>query len=320
MRKFLVVLAALVLALAGALIWLRKSQETWEAGGRERFPMRGTTRLRPDGRSFRVWCQGAGSPLIVLEASGLGGADQYEELMTRLAEHTTVCASDRAGFGYSDARTSETTIAALADDLWSVTEQRPAEGPIVLIGASYGGLIAQYAARAHPDDVGALILLDSVSLDAFDALEKPWTKLDDAIEQARSAAQMGLLRRIDPLKLGDTRDAWLTYRASTWTTTQRLLATRHHAKDEFAKLPPLPEDLPLFVIRHERVGDLLGPSSTPEEHAALEPLWQESQKKLAALSAKGVVIVAEGCGHLIAAENPDFAAKKILIAIEAARE
>lgn len=320
MRRLLVVLAVLVLAVAGALIFLRTSQDVWETDGRDRFPMRGTTRVRPDGRSFRVWCQGTGAPLIVLEASGLGGADQYEELMKRLSERTTVCASDRAGFGYSDPRITETTIAALADDLWSVTEHRPTQGLVVLVGASYGGLIAQYAARAHPDDVGALILLDSVTLDAFDALEKPWLQLDAAIDQAARAAQMGVLRRIDPLKLGDTRAAWLTYRASTWTSTQQLLATRHHAKDEFAKLPPLPDDLPLFVIRHERVGDLLGPSSTPEEHAALEPLWQDAQKKLAAQSDKGIVIVAEGCGHLIAAENPDLAAKKILSAIEAARE
>lgn len=293
----------LLALLAGLFLQLRRSQADWEAEGLRRWPLRGETIDRGGGRKLRVWCEGQG-PRVLLEASGLGGADQYERMIELLRARARVCAYDRAGFGYSDPHEGETTIAALADDLWAVAQGEPA----VLVGASYGGLVVQYAARSKADQVRGLVLLDAVSPGAFGVLDGPWQKIDRSLDQAATLAKAGLLRKADPLHLGDSRAAWITYRAGTWQATKALLSSRHSAVAAFEQLPPLRAGLPVRVFTHTRVGDLMGPDVSPEEHRAIEPTWQQLQQ---ALAAPGKPIAPENVGHLIASERPDLVAAEI---------
>jgi pimeloyl-ACP methyl ester carboxylesterase len=71
------------------------------------------------------------------------------------------------------------------------------------------------------------------------------------------------------------------------------------------------DDLPLVIITHEipSMFDWL----PPEEKAAAEDRWQAEQKTMLDLSSKSQLIVAEGSGHNINAENPE-------IVIDAVRE
>lgn len=308
--KIIGAISGVLLALfAGVFVQMRKSQADWEVEGLRRWPMRGEHVERPGGRKLRVWCEGQGTR-VILEASGLGGADQYERMLELLRSKARVCAYDRAGFGYSDPRAEETTIAALADDLWAVAQHAGGTDPVVLVGASYGGLVAQYAARAHGPEVRGLVLLDAVSPGAFADLEGPWKKLDGSLNQAATLAKVGLLRKADPFHLGDSRAAWITYRPSTWESVKVLLASRHTAIDAFAQLPPQRADLPVRVFTHTRVGDLLGPAVSLEEHQALEPKWQALQAQL------GKPIALPNVGHLIASERPELVAAEIEALLE----
>src|SRR3569833_2000589 len=56
----------------------------------------------PDGRAMNIYCIGRGNPTVLLDA-GLGdSAVIWRKVHSRLAEHTQVCAFDRAGYGFSD--------------------------------------------------------------------------------------------------------------------------------------------------------------------------------------------------------------------------
>lgn len=308
MKKALAFYGALVLLVGGAagLFYALSVQSSWEAVGLTRFPPEGQYIDAGGERRLRVWCEGAGAPGVVLEASGLGGADQYKQLLGRLSRYTRVCAYDRAGMGYSEAQKRAPRFQDYLDDLGKVAA-RTGPPPYLLVGASYGGLIVQAWARQHPDETAGLALLDAVTPEAFAVLDAPWSRLERSIGTAEALARVGLLRRKDPLKLGsDTREGWLVYRARTWATVGQLLASRGEAKELLATLPPLPQDLPLRVLRHTRVGDLLGPDFSLEEHQALEPEWVKLQEKAAGWTQAGKLMAVERAGHLVAVDAPDL--------------
>ena len=58
-------------------------------------------------------------------------------------------------------------------------------------------------------------------------------------------------------------------------------------------------------------GDLLGPAATRHEVEALEPVWQELQRELAARSDRGRHVVASNSGHVIAADDPELVAEEV---------
>jgi len=71
-------------------------------------------------------------------------------------------------------------------------------------------------------------------------------------------------------------------------------------------------DLPLIVLVHGKVTTML--SSEFEEG------WMDAQQRLAALSIRSELIFAEGIGHAMAGENPDFVAEHILSMVDSIRD
>jgi hypothetical protein len=55
-----------------------------------------------DGYKMHIYCLGEGSPTIILDHVGGGSSMDWALIQPKLAEHTRVCAYDRAGFGWSD--------------------------------------------------------------------------------------------------------------------------------------------------------------------------------------------------------------------------
>jgi len=132
-----------------------------------------------DGRSLYLTCRGSGSP-IVLFISGTGGAsDEWSDLppdadaestFVTVSKSTRVCAYDRPGT--TDAASEPTmstvvpqptTAVQSADDLDALMKAAGESGPYVVVGLSWGGMIAQQFARSHPDEVKGIVLLDSAS-------------------------------------------------------------------------------------------------------------------------------------------------------------
>ena len=49
----------------------------------------------------------------------------------------------------------------MVDDLQRVVESTPIDGPLVLVGSSWGGMLVRVCAHEHPDDVVGVVLVDS---------------------------------------------------------------------------------------------------------------------------------------------------------------
>ena len=120
------------------------------------------------GREVALRCWGAGSPPVVIEGghpTPEGGIAQFEGFghvfVETIAERTTVCAYDRAGTGLSDAAPKRPRTADdVVRDLRAVLRGSELEGPYVLVGSSFGGMIVRSYASKYPRDTAGVALLD----------------------------------------------------------------------------------------------------------------------------------------------------------------
>lgn len=125
-----------------------------------------------DGRRLAWLVQGEGSPTVVLEA-GLGAdAADWAEVQAGIAGFTRVLRYDRAGRGASDApATLPRRADALVADLHALLHTPGLrDGPCVMVGHSFGGLLARLYAAAHAKDVAGLVLAEAMHEEQFDLL------------------------------------------------------------------------------------------------------------------------------------------------------
>ncbi len=116
------------------------------------------------GYELVITCWGDGAPTIVLEPGHPdSGHDQFggSPFLEELASLHRVCVYDRAGEGASDAPPDERRDADdVVRDLHDLLAAADVEGPQLLVGASFGGMIVTHYAESYPDDVAGVVLLD----------------------------------------------------------------------------------------------------------------------------------------------------------------
>ncbi len=125
-----------------------------------------------DGVRLHYIEKGSGLPLVMLHGNGILANDfDPSGLLDEAAGKYRVIAFDRPGYGYSERpRTTVWTPAAQAKLLHKALQQMGVEQPIVL-GHSWGTLVALSMALDFPEDVRGLVLLSgyyypSLRLDA----------------------------------------------------------------------------------------------------------------------------------------------------------
>ncbi|QSA97795.1 alpha/beta fold hydrolase [Methylococcus sp. EFPC2] len=102
-----------------------------------------------------------GNKTVVFE-NGLGGTmDWWTKVFPEVAKNTTAFAYDRPGYGKSDPVSTPRDGMHIVDELRSLLKSKDLNPPYVLVGHSLGGLYMQLFARRYPDEVSALVLVDS---------------------------------------------------------------------------------------------------------------------------------------------------------------
>lgn len=273
------------------------------------------------GRRLHLVCLGrrGALPTVVMEAGGGNPLVYAQPAARRVAEFTQVCLYDRAGLGWSDPPDGPRGFDGLADDLHRLLVAADIEGPYVLEGASFGGLVVRAFARDHPEAVAGVVLTDA----AEEALV--FGRLGETMGQARRmsaiarvAARLGLVRRAvlrRPRAIG-LEAAHLTpheirqaaahlSRDSHWRGAAREAAAYGLTPDQMRRAGGFGDlgDRPLVVLAHGR--PMAG------THQALEAGWRDAQVRLASLSTRGRLQVVEDASHSIGLERPDVVAEAI---------
>ncbi|HUG47653.1 MAG TPA: alpha/beta hydrolase [Candidatus Limnocylindria bacterium] len=130
---------------------------------RQSHPPPGQVVELADGRliHLRFWGEDNPGPTVILEAAANSFSSFYGWLGPALGDEYRVVAYDRPGMGWSVGRSGPPDAAAAAEALREALELAGMEPPYVVVGHSYGGLVARvFAGRNRAETVG-LALLDS---------------------------------------------------------------------------------------------------------------------------------------------------------------
>ncbi len=85
----------------------------------------------------------------------------WKKVIPEISQDTTTFAYNRPGYGNSDPVSTPRDGLHIVDELRMLLRRKGLSPPYILVGHSLGGLYMQLFARRYPDEVSALILIDS---------------------------------------------------------------------------------------------------------------------------------------------------------------
>jgi pimeloyl-ACP methyl ester carboxylesterase len=291
--------ALLVTAAAGAAY-------QWHASRRDMATVPPPGRLVDvGGHRLHLWCTGTGTPPVILE-NGLGGSTaDWGYVQPGVGAFTQVCSYDRAGMGYSDPGPTPRTARRITAELARLLDAAGVEGPVVVAGASIGGLFARVLASEHHGRVAGLVLVDASHEDQ--PVEMPGiAPLLPWIATLGAARVAGFALGLPPESLDQsvrpfahaTRFRTAGYRTAVDELT-RLDETAAEVKQARRAL-----HIPLVVLT-------AGLGSDAAWHD-----WQSDQVRL---SRRGCQRIAERSGHAIPLGQPQLVVEAIRDVVRAAR-
>jgi pimeloyl-ACP methyl ester carboxylesterase len=224
----------------------------------------------------------------VLEA-GLGGnAFDWQNVQPELGRTTRTCAYDRAGTGISPAMPGVHDARDEIDDLGRLLDHAHVAPPYVLVGHSYGGLLARLFAHEHADETAGIVLVDAMGRDQTRRVLAIWPK-----------SQAKALRREQSRRVRDGVDVPMG----------EALAARVGSLG----------DTPLAVVTGGRQQwEHMGPVLTQ----ALQRQWAVMQDELRALSSNHLHVVALRSGHFVQGSDgqPGVVVRAVQAVVRAARD
>jgi pimeloyl-ACP methyl ester carboxylesterase len=267
------------------------------------------------GYKLHINCEGQGSPTVVMEAGNNDFSLQWSAVQPEIANFTRVCTYDRAGFGWSEASPYPRTVETMVAELHSLLINAGVEGPYVLVGHSFGGIIVRAFAQRYPDQVSGMVLVDSAhegQAIRVPAMAKAAGQMIGQFHTLSVMENFGLLA-LSPEQIPDrglTGEALDQYR-SILATTQYFAAAANETESMYANMTTGPvvepislKNLPLIVLSRGLPEPLPGMSKL--ENQQYEMKWQEMQKELVGLSSNSRQVIATKSGHYIQIQQPDL--------------
>ncbi len=242
------------------------------------------------GRTVFIRCSGSGEPTVILE-HGLGSnGHEWIDVQERLDDTHRVCFVSRAGMGFSDpAPQTIRTAQDAVDDLSAVLEMEAIDGPLVLVGHSFGGFVVRLFAAQHPETVAGMVLVDSAHEEQAAILQRElsptaWGEVAGLYESAVNPERMDFVA------------------SAAQVAPHRSLG-----------------GVPLVVLEagdQALEGGGISPASASEIEAVMAEHWPIMQADLSSLSTDGRHEVVADSGHFIQREQPDAVAAAISSVLE----
>jgi pimeloyl-ACP methyl ester carboxylesterase len=280
----------------------------------ERFPAPGLL-LDVGGYRSHLHCLGEGPPTVIFEAGLNEFSPVWTQVQNQTAKFSRACAYDRAGFGWSERGTLPRTAANMVRELYILLARAGIKGPLVIVGHSFGGLLARQYVQTYPDEVIGLVLVDATHEDYLRRIPAVTQGLDQTVKEFRTlswVSRLGLMA-LAPERIparGLEGEALARYRAVLATSPFFDTAAEETATFEqnlaAARALPLGTlgDMPLVVLSRGQPEPL--PFLNVEQNARYEREWAGLQSQLASLSTRGRQIIATRSAHAIPLTEPQL--------------
>lgn len=175
---------------------------------------------------------------VVFEAGSRGTIDKWGRVLDDVGRDATVFAYHRPGYGNSSLPTTPRDGRTVVEELRRLLRMKGLKPPYVLVGHSLGGLYMQLFARAHPDEVQGLVLVDAM----YPREVKPTADFPWAVRlAARTLFSRTVWQEID--RMDETGEAVLALPAIDDKPVVRLFNV---PKAKPGEMPPIALDLGVF--------------------------------------------------------------------------
>ncbi len=232
-------------------------------------------------RHHHIHCSGptnVSTPTVVLEA-GLGSTMlDWQSVQADLSSSFRVCSYDRGGYGWSARARTVRLVHVIADELHQLLLMAGEKPPYLIVGHSFGGLLAMNFAHRYPQKTAGLVLVDSTHPLQFQTFDQAGIPTPQAPSGGtffiRNFANVpaALPQAIKPLA-----QRLAAQRKSVEVLYGELRHLRRNA-DLVANAFPVTNQLPVAVL--SRSGDVAADAPAPRQ--LREKVWRDLQNDLAA--------------------------------------
>lgn len=260
---------------------------------------------------------GSGSPTVLFEA-GLGSFGlQWLPIQSQIAQFTHTLSYDRAGLGWSDPSPYPRTPQQLTEELHCLLEKLHLTPPYILVAHSFGGLICRYFTRRYPDEVQAMVLVDTShemqlekikNYQRMHTLSKRMMLMLSFMSRSRFIGRVVAAQSFKEVRADISDDIWQQFisLAGSPAHYKAIYAEMACFEDFFGPTHSIPRDfgdLPLTVITAEE--SMLHQRSVGGISAQeLNQAHLENQAEIAGMSTNGQHIVVPQATHLSISSNP----------------
>jgi len=257
-----------------------------------------------DGFRLHVSCLGTGDTTVLFEA-GLGGSSlEWVPVQEAVAEQSRACIYDRAGYAWSDPSPHPSHAQELSREADIMLDQIGVNGPLILVGHSFGGFIIRELALRRQEHMVGMILVDASHEDQLPLLEKL---------AGKTMMPRGNSFVISPIQIPESLPEELRRKIEAFSRMRKTYAALHSEMRYFRESASQVRsdrkqvDYPVRVI--SRGLDLYPPDELGKKKTAV---WEELQSDLATLSSDSARIIAHNSGHHVHTDNPELVADAIM--------
>jgi len=281
----------------------------------------------------------SGQPLVVLEAGAGGFSVDWSLVQPEVARFARVCSYDRAGMGWSELGPRPRTERQIVWELHTLLAKAGEGPPYLLVGHSWGGILARAFIFTYPREVVGLVLEESghergtqvlrdgkmvrlVETATGRPVPEPKTsgplKLSDIPPQIlaqieasakqiqKQAARNGLPPDAQRMRI------WAFGQAKHWATNDNPFEGEELATllARWTGAPHPLGALPIVVLSRGRAGS---DSTVEQEHV-------RNQAELLRLSRRTRQVIARRSGHEVSLDEPELVVAAIRDVLAAARK
>ncbi|MTI70571.1 MAG: alpha/beta hydrolase [Firmicutes bacterium] len=279
-----------------------------------------------DNVNFEYKIIGDGNTTLLIE-TGIGNSfyDWYP-LIEEIKDNFTVIVYHRLGYGKSGFPTNSRTTRNIAYELNTLLKEIEVKEKYIIMGHSFGGICVQQYVKMYPNEIKAVVLLDSTSynLQQIDNLDTPIINSNCSIDKMVNICKELSLKSKQELR---NENAEIISNYNKYVTNEELkdvieffanpklykivseeFANWVHDGEDIKSIPTFP-NVPLRVIARDKDIETRNwiKYKIPEKEAIMhEDKWRQLQEELVLQSSKGKLIVASNSDHLIHRNRPDI--------------